>query len=51
MVMKHASFFKYHFEQKVCQTNICLSERNHEFNTLRTGDVDLRFYITTVEDG
>ena len=22
-----------------------------EFNTLRTGDADLRFYITTVQDG
>ena len=22
-----------------------------EFNTLRTGDADLRFYVTTVQDG
>ena len=22
-----------------------------DFNTLRTGDADLRFYITTVQDG
>jgi len=24
---------------------------HQEFNTLRTGDADLRFYITTVQDG
>ena len=24
---------------------------NNKFNTLRTGDADLRFYITTVQDG
>jgi len=23
----------------------------YKFNTLRTGDADLRFYITTVQDG
>ena len=23
----------------------------HYFNTLRTGDPDLRFYVTTVQDG
>jgi len=26
-------------------------EKNHIFNTLRTGDADLRFYITTAQDG
>ena len=27
-------------------------ERDHiNFNTLRTGDADLRFYVTTVQDG
>jgi len=24
---------------------------NISFNTLRTGDADLRFYVTTVQDG
>jgi len=35
--------------------NGCFSYRIHGkntiFNTLRTGDADLRFYITTVQDG
>ena len=26
-------------------------EREKELNTLRTGDADLRFYVTTVQDG
>ena len=26
-------------------------QRKDYINTLRTGDADLRFYITTVEDG
>jgi len=25
--------------------------KSHSVNTLRTGDADLRFYITTVQDG
>ena len=28
-----------------------LQTRHFHFNTLRTGDADLRFYITTVQDG
>ena len=28
-----------------------LKEANVHINTLRTGDADLRFYITTVQDG
>jgi len=24
---------------------------NHSLNTLQTGDADLRFYVTTVQDG
>jgi len=28
-----------------------LSAKNDSINTLRTGDADLRFYITTVQDG
>ena len=27
------------------------SESGSDINTLRTGDADLRFYITTVQDG
>ena len=30
---------------------MCLSYGRTVFNTLRTGDADLRFYITTVQDG
>ena len=29
----------------------CEHLHNSMFNTLRTGDADLRFYITTVQDG
>jgi hypothetical protein len=28
-----------------------LTNESKKFNTLRTGDADLRFYITTVQDG
>jgi len=28
-----------------------LSKRKYNLNTLRTGDADLRLYITTVQDG
>jgi hypothetical protein len=33
-----------------CQSAIYISDIT-EVNTLRTGDADLRFYITTVQDG
>jgi len=28
-----------------------IAQSYHLINTLRTGDADLRFYITTVQDG
>jgi hypothetical protein len=31
--------------------NVPYSDNLVSFNTLRTGDADLRFYITTVQDG
>ena len=45
------NFFENIFQ--VSDTNIVhmsLGSRLHELNTLRTGDADLRFYITTVQD-
>ena len=30
---------------------ICILTKWKDVNTLRTGDADLRFYITTVQDG
>ena len=32
-------------------TSIVINRITKPFNTLRTGDADLRFYITTVQDG
>ena len=35
-----------------CNISFSLANRhNEEINTLRTGDADLRFYVTTVQDG
>jgi len=30
---------------------LCYAMANSSFNTLRTGDANLRFYITTAQDG
>ena len=35
----------------VCLLHFSAEKRVEELNTLRTGDADLRFYITTVQDG
>ena len=35
----------------VCMYEITDASGVYYFNTLRTGDTDLRFYITTVQDG
>ena len=35
----------------VAQYNLHMADVWHTFNTLRTGDAHLRFYITTVQDG
>ena len=35
----------------LCALNAHLSLYFNYFNTMRTGDADLRFYITTVQDG
>jgi len=32
-------------------TTCCHIPTDHNLNTLRTGDADLRLYITTVQDG
>ena len=44
-------------EQEILMMKVILTYQfsskrfQEEFNTLRTGDTDLRFYITTVQDG
>ena len=42
---RFAHRFTYAFDMHMCDVTLC------SVNTLRTGDVDLRFYITTVQDG
>jgi len=41
--VKKLVFFQYSYEHE--------QESTKTFSTLRTGDADLRFYITTVQDG
>ena len=37
--------------RNIQNTQIHYAASSGGFNTLRTGDADLRFYITTVQDG
>ena len=39
----------YHLAQNILSSSVLSKKLN--INTLRTGDADLRFYITTVQDG
>jgi len=47
-------FFSWNGMRSACYTgHVCVTSGvgNMNFNTLRTSDADLRFYITTVQDG
>jgi len=35
---------------RICEIDVVLCKTDN-INTLRTGDADLRFYVTTVQDG
>ena len=48
MISHAVLIFKFRKNQPSCSN---IKEINFCFNTLRTGDADLRFYVTTLQDG
>ena len=52
---QEAILYKFVLTRICCEPRTAISHRNldswAELNTLRTGDADLHFYITTVQDG